>query len=122
MEPVFGAPGQYRATLIPTRPGTYTFEFTGTLGRRRFSESFTSGEDTFDDVRNPSEVEFPAQDPTRGELAERLDRLTQRVETVLGTEPADPGGDPLALGLGIAGLAVGLLALGISLSRGRPRP
>src|SRR5687768_3826698 len=33
LEPAFGAPGEYHAALIPTRPGVYTFHITGTIGK-----------------------------------------------------------------------------------------
>jgi hypothetical protein len=81
----FGTPGDYRAFFIPTRPGTYTFHFTGTLGGAKVDESFTSSPKTFDEAENPTAEEFPVQDPTAGELAERIDRevprLTDRIDS-----------------------------------------
>ena len=37
----FGTPGEYNADLIPTRPGAYTFHFTGIGPRPDLDESFT---------------------------------------------------------------------------------
>jgi hypothetical protein len=80
LEPAFGTPGEYHAFLIPTRPGTYTFHVSGTLeGNEQLDETFTSGEQTFDDVHEPADVQFPAQDPSTGELAEAVTRLQTRL-------------------------------------------
>jgi hypothetical protein len=77
----FGTPGDYRAWFIPTRAGSYSFHFTGTIHGTKVDETFTSGPKTFDEVVNPSEEEFPVQDPTNGELADRIDREIPRLES-----------------------------------------
>ena len=76
----FGTPGDYRAWLIPTTPGQYSFHFTGTIDGEDVDETFTSGPKTFDDVQNPQSVEFPVQQPSTGELAERIDRVETHLE------------------------------------------
>jgi hypothetical protein len=76
----FGTPGDYRAWFIPTRAGQYSFHFTGTIRGTRIDETFTSGPKTFGDVDNPTDAEFPVQDPTNGELADRIDREIPRLE------------------------------------------
>ena len=55
----FGTPGDYRAFLIPTEPGQYSFHFSGTIDGEEVDETFTSGPGTFDDVENPQSAEFP---------------------------------------------------------------
>jgi hypothetical protein len=77
----FGRPGDFRATVIPTRPGNYTFHFVGALKGQRIDQSFTSSDKTFDPVQEAAPIEFPAKDPSPGELAERLDRVATRVES-----------------------------------------
>jgi hypothetical protein len=77
----FGTPGDYRAWFFPTRPGQYAFHFTGTIHGTKIDETFTSGPKTFDDVVSPADVEFPVQDPTNGELADRIDREIPRLES-----------------------------------------
>ncbi len=77
----FGTPGDYRAWFIPTRAGQYSFHFTGTIHGTKIDETFTSGPKTFDDVVNPADAEFPVQDPTNGELADRIDREIPRLES-----------------------------------------
>ena len=38
----FGTPGDYRAWVTPTRPGSYAFHFTGTIRGQAVDASFTS--------------------------------------------------------------------------------
>lgn len=75
----FGTPGDYRAWFFPTRPGHYTFHFTGSVKGQAVDQSFTSGPQTFADVQEPTAVEFPARDPTAGQVAQRLDREVPRL-------------------------------------------
>ena len=75
----FGQPGDYRAFLIPTRSGSYTFHITGTVVGQKIDERFTSGPQTFSDIENPREVSFPVKDPTTGELAARERSETARL-------------------------------------------
>jgi hypothetical protein len=86
LEPRFGEPGDYRAYFIPSRPGTYTFHFTGAINGQEIDEEFTSGPNTFSDVLDSAEAQFPVQDPSVAEVAERLDReiprLTERLDAV----------------------------------------
>jgi hypothetical protein len=79
----FGEPGDYRAWFIPTRPGQYEFRFSGTVDGERVAETFTSGPETFGDVENPADIQFPVQDPTNGELAERIDREVPRLASAI---------------------------------------
>lgn len=110
----FGRPGEYRAPLIPTRSGTYTFHFVGTIKAQKVDESFTASERTFDLVREPSEIEFPAKDPTRAELALRIQRMGPRLDTM---RDSLDGVKTLAA----VGLAVGLAGLVAALALGRTR-
>jgi hypothetical protein len=110
----FGRPGEYRAPLIPTRPGPYTFHFMGTIKAQKVDESFTASEGTFDLVREPSEIEFPAKDPTRAELALRIQRMGPRLDKI---RDSLDGVKTLAA----VGLAVGLAGLVAALALGRTR-
>ena len=76
----FGVPGDYRAFFIPTRPGDYSFHFTGEINGTEVDETFTSSESTFSSVDDPASVEFPVQDPTNGELGDAITRLQPRVD------------------------------------------
>lgn len=75
----FGTPGEYDAQLEPTRPGDYTFHFTGSIHGAAIDESFTSSPKTFDSVRDDTSIEFPVKDPSRGELSTAVQRVTARV-------------------------------------------
>ena len=130
----FGEPGDYRAWFIPTRPGQYEFHFTGTIDGERVDESFTSGPDTFSDVQDPSDVEFPVEDPTTGELAERIDREIPRINDAIDQARGELAADVDAVAddaasastFGMIGIAVGALGLIVAVMalaavrRGRP--
>jgi hypothetical protein len=112
-----GMPGEYLASIIPTRPGNYTFQFTGSVKGQSVDQSFTSSPTTFDEVKEPTAVEFPAQDPTRAQVSQRLDRIDARVAAAQSTAKNDAD---LARNLAIAGIvlgALGTVALIITLRR-----
>lgn len=112
VEPAFqaggsGEPGVYQAELIPTRPGTYSFHFTGTIKGQQFDETFTSGDDTFAEPQNPAAAGFPAQDPTNGELADSIEQLRGE----LASDGGSSASTAAMAGVGLAALAL-LVALG----------
>jgi hypothetical protein len=118
----FGTPGEYDAAVIPTRPGKYTFHFTGTIKGQAIDESFTSSATGFDEVKDASTIQWPADDPSRGQLAQRADRLDNRlISAQSDTKKAQDAADA-ARNLAIAGIglgALGTIALVITLTRGR---
>jgi hypothetical protein len=126
----FGTPGDYRTWFIPTRAGQYVFHFTGTIRGTKIDETFTSGPKTFGDVDNPTDAEFPVQDPTNGELADRIDREIPRLEASIaevktstdrsvGSAVDDASGARTIALVGVALGALGLIAGigGIALGR-----
>jgi hypothetical protein len=119
----FGTPGDYRAFFIPTAPGSYSFHFTGTIKGQRIDQTFKSGPQTFSDIEDPAQVQYPVKQPTGGQLATRADRETARINAAL-TEERDQAKDDAASArtLAIVGLVVGALGLLIgivALMRGR---
>ncbi|MGH2772995.1 MAG: hypothetical protein ACRDIU_07670 [Actinomycetota bacterium] len=110
----FGDPGDYQADLIPSRPGTYSYHLIGTIKGEKVDEKFTCGEETFDCPRAPSEVEFPAKDPSSADLASRVQRMDSRVSSA-----ADSSG--LARMLAIAALIVALVGLALALFGAKKR-
>jgi hypothetical protein len=120
LRPLFGEPGQYRADFVPSRPGQWTFQFHGTVGDLDVDETFVSGPDTFNDVNSLSEESFPVNDPSTGELAERLDqelaRVNERVE-----ENSSGSADEVALVLSVVALLLGAGAM-VTAVLGRRRP
>jgi hypothetical protein len=127
-----GTPGDYRAWFIPTRAGHYTFHFTGSIGGQKVDETFTSGPKTFDDVVSPTDAEFPVQDPTNGEIADRITREIPRLNTAIAdakstaqVAAASASDDAKsAKTLGLIGIIVGGLGLiagisGVAMARRR---
>jgi hypothetical protein len=128
MEPNFevggdGTPGDYRAWFVPTAPGDYSFHFTGSIKGQKVDEKFSSSPTTFDAVQDPAQVEFPAKDPTTGQLSARVDRENQRLTAALADarkQARDEAGT--ARLLAIVGVVVGVLGLaaaGYALGRKR---
>jgi hypothetical protein len=111
----FGTPGDYRAFLIPTEPGQYSFHFSGTIDGEEVDETFTSGPGTFDDVENPQAAQFPVEQPSTGELAERIDRevprLTGSIEEAQAAANAAADDASSANTLGLIGIIVGAVGL-----------
>jgi hypothetical protein len=115
----FGEPGEYGADLLPTVPGEYTFQFSGSLKGETVDVSVTSGEDTFSPVQASTDVEFPVKVPTMGEVAERLERIDGRTQTATAAAQASAEAAVdaanratlLAVGIGGLGLVVAVIAL-----------
>lgn len=114
----FGTPGDYRAFLIPTRAGTYSFHLSGTIEGHHIDETFTSGPKTFDDVTNPQSVQFPQQDPSTGELADRIDREVPRINDAIdqANASAQNASDDAstAMSFAIVGLVLGAVAVAVA--------
>jgi hypothetical protein len=108
MKPVFNSPTECNTALLPTRPGTYTFRFQGKIGDTAVDEAFTSSSKTFNDVEDSSAIQFPAQDPTRGQLAQRVVRLDRRDQAQLDAVARHADADRR---LGIAGVATAAFAV-----------
>jgi hypothetical protein len=103
-------PGWYQSVFIPTAAGKYTFRLSGTIEDQTIDESFTSSPTGFDEVDEAAVGQFPNVLPTTTEVS------------VNANKGADAAGQlPLAIGLGAAGMALGLVALAVSLA-GRRRP
>jgi hypothetical protein len=104
-----GTPGDYRAPIIPTIPGDYTFHLTGTLHGQPVDETATSAENTFASVADPSTVQFPAKVPPVSDLATRIDRVDSRATADANTALYVGGG------LGAAGIVLGLVGIALAL-------
>jgi hypothetical protein len=107
-----GIPGDYRAFFVPTAPGDYTFHFSGNIKGQKVDEKFTSSPTTFDAVQDPTQVEFPAKDPTTGQLSALVDRENSRLDAALADarkQARDEAGT--ARLIAIVGVVVGVLGL-----------
>jgi hypothetical protein len=125
MEPDFeigesGTPGDYRGWFIPTRPGRYSFHFTGSIHGQKIDTTFKSGATTFSNVEDPQSVEFPAKDPTTGQLNDLLTRETGRIRTDIAAARSDASSDATtARNLALVAVALAAVALGIAMTSRR---
>jgi len=109
-------PGEYRALLIPTSPGDYTFRIAGTVEGQEVDEKVTSSPDTFSPVEAAAAVQFPVKEPSTAEIAGRLDAELARLaegQTEVAGGPSQGEVDS-ARTLALVGIAVG--AAGIVLA------
>jgi hypothetical protein len=120
MEPDFeigesGIPGDYRGWFIPTRPGTYTFHFTGSIRGQKVDETFKSGPTTFSNVEDPQSVEFPAKDPTVGQLNDLVGRQTNRLNQAVAAARSNASSKATtARNFALAAVALGAIALAVA--------
>lgn len=98
------SPGLYTAPLLPTQPGTYTFHVTGNVDDTGVDESFTSGDGTFDDVRDAASESFPLRVASTADLTKRLERAEARAASTARRAQ-------IATGLAAAALALAVVAL-----------
>ena len=111
----FGTPGDYRAWFIPTAPGAYTFHFTGSIKGQKIDQKFTSSPTTFDEVQDPSQVQFPVKEPNGVQLSTRLDREAPRLDQAVAASQARARKAESSAGqarvIAVAGVVVGLVGL-----------
>jgi hypothetical protein len=105
-----GTPGEYRALLIPTAPGDYTFHVTGSVGGEKVDEKVTSSPSTFSPVEDAAAAQFPAKVPGAEQVAQRLDAELPRLATESQVSSARTMGI-VGIVVGLAGIAVATLAL-----------
>jgi hypothetical protein len=101
-------PGAYRAVLIPTRPGTYAFRVSGRVRGTPVDVRASCSERTFDCVQDASALQFPAREPSAGEVARRTDREIARAE-----QDADNSADD-ARTIALVAFLVAIAALALS--------
>ncbi len=122
----FGTHGEFDAPIIPTAPGTYTFHVTGTLGGQPVDKAFTSSDSTFNNVVDPSAVQFPVKLQNAADLATNVSRLNPRVENALTASRQAHDKASSAETLAIVALAVGAvlgvtgIIIGVTGRRQRP--
>ena len=111
-----GTPGDYRADLIPTRPGTYTMRVHGTIKGDKVDVTVSCSESTFDCVKAATDAEFPVRDPAIADLNTRIGKEATRLEA-----KAKDASDSASTGktVGYIGIGFGVLALIVTLVRGR---
>nr|BBH92975.1 hypothetical protein KTA_11740 [Thermogemmatispora argillosa] len=96
----WGQPGKYVAYFMPSRPGTYTFHIFGTLEGLKIDETFTSGPNTFSDVKVIPTYPEQASSGTNASTERGADQLNALESRAM-----------LATGLSVAGTLLGLSGL-----------
>jgi hypothetical protein len=122
-----GQPGDYRAWFIPSQPGPYTFQLSGSVHGTKIDLALTSGTKTFDEVQSPTEAMFPAVDtPSTQELSDRIQQDSARLAdaTAAVTTAKSTADDAKTLAVigvivGCIGIAVGVVAVVTSRRRTR---
>jgi hypothetical protein len=112
----FGTVGDYRADLIPTRPGTYVFRLNGTIKGDKINSTFTCSDKTFDCVEEPQELEFPVPDPGNAALNDRITRESARLAASANAAADDASNAKI---IGYVGMGLGAVALLYALLLGR---
>ena len=110
---VFGQPGLYAADFLPTAPGGYTFQFTGTIGEAAIDETFVSGPETFNDIQASADVQFPVQLVEVRELQNAVQGMQNEVTLAADTADEAESSASTAMTVGIIGIVVGVLGLGV---------
>ncbi|MBI4398431.1 MAG: hypothetical protein HY586_04845 [Candidatus Omnitrophica bacterium] len=101
LEPIWNQPGSYAAYFLPSQPGKYVFQISGTMDQAPINEIFESGAGTdhFDWVRDARALQFPSPIETAS-VSEGIQEIEQERKN-----------SKQALWLGLAGVIVGLAAL-----------
>jgi len=140
-EELVGRLGEYDAAIVPTAPGDYTFHLIGSIHGTKLDLTLTSGEETFDPVKESADLEFPAKLPSMAEVTTRLDRIDGRIAE-LQAQAGGPTGPTVAeveaaraaaadaraaasgaliagLGMGGLGIVVGVVGVLLAIRAGR---
>jgi hypothetical protein len=105
-----GADGWYQSVFIPTAAGGYSFHLTGTINGQAIDETFNATPTGYGPVEEASANQFPTQLPSIAALADQAAKGAAAANQVT-----------IALGVGAAGLIVGLIGLGVALASRRRR-
>jgi hypothetical protein len=110
-------PGQYLADFIPTRAGSYIFNFTGAIEGTPINERFESGPGRFNDVEPVESLQFPEAVPLANDAA-RAARSASDQAAAAAEDASNARTLGLAgIGVGVVGLLVGAIALGLLFTR-----
>ncbi|MEP7291927.1 MAG: hypothetical protein ABI835_09090 [Chloroflexota bacterium] len=82
--PVFDNPGHYTADLLPTRPGDYSFQLSGSIGEQEVDETFTSADGEFSSIEPATDIMFPAPENDIEALEAQIAELVARIDALTG--------------------------------------
>jgi hypothetical protein len=104
-----GTPGDYRAQLIPTVVGAYTFHVTGDVHGNKVDKSIVAGDKTFAVVTEPSDAQFPTKVPSVSALSQLAMRDAARVAAAQKAADDASSSATRALVIGIVALVAGVV-------------
>jgi len=105
LSPRFGTPGAYNANLTPTKTGSFTFVFTGTIDGTPINETFKAGQGTFGLIEEPKG--FPQSLPAIQDVAKSVDAIREGNVTTASSGKSDSSDSNTALIVAIVSLVVG---------------
>jgi hypothetical protein len=111
MRSVFGKPGQYVADFIPTRDGTYIFNFSGTIEGTPIDERFESGPGRFNDVEAVEGLQFPEAVPLANDAVRTARTAGDQAAAAAAQADSARTMAMAGIGVGVVGLVVGAAAL-----------
>ena len=111
-----GRMDEYDAVLTPTRVGDYTFHIFGKINGTVIDKSVTSGPMTFDTVGDQSAVEFPNAAPALGDVATKVDQVSNRVDSAASSASSAADSANRASVLAIIAIVVALVLGGANLA------
>jgi hypothetical protein len=111
LQPAWNEPGVYVGPFIPTRAGDYRFHFTGTVNGQSVDQTFESGPNRFDSVKDTAELQFPEKVPAASEMQASVEELQTRLDRAQAEAAQARTLGYVGAGLGVAGLLAGLAAL-----------
>ncbi len=113
---VFGEPGHYVATMVPTAAGVYEFRLFGDIEGTAIDEAFSSkgGGGGFDDIRTSAGLNFPEELPELREIERGVRGAIQTAQEAQDAALAaqESGGNTLAIVALAVGIVGGILGLG----------
>ena len=126
LRPLYNAPGEYVADLIPTAPGAYEFHFFGSIEGEEVEEAFLSkgAGGHFDDIRSSVDLQFPVKLPEvreiEGAVRGAQNTAAQAQDTAISADDSASSAGVLAIVgivLGAIGIAVGVGGVALALKR-----
>ena len=115
LTPRFNTPGAYNANITPTKTGSFTFVFTGTIDGTAINETFKAGQGTFGLIEEPKA--FPQALPAVQDVARQVDALKEGVGSASSSSDSSDSNSTalivaiVSLIVGGSGLAVGVYGL-----------
>ncbi len=114
-----GTPGEYAALLIPTAPGDYTFDITGSVEGVKVDLKVASGPKTFSSVEDAAAVQFPVKVPGTDQVALRMDKELPRLATAETVDSQVSSAKTLGyVGIVLGAVGVVLAAVALFVRRG----